>query len=103
MTTVSTCTALYNYTPQTDDELLMNAGDILKVVEGDDGTGWIKVSLNDRTGLVPASYVTNDRRNSFTAGISKLGISSMNQTPVTVQNCTYLSYEEAEALLTCIM
>ena len=49
--------SIYSYEAQNTDELTINEGDILSIVEHDDGTGWIKAKLGNRSGLIPANYV----------------------------------------------
>ncbi|KAI9357879.1 hypothetical protein BD770DRAFT_420032 [Pilaira anomala] len=49
--------SIYNYEAQNADELSITEGDLLHIVEQDDGTGWIKAQLGNRIGLIPANYV----------------------------------------------
>ncbi|OAC99873.1 hypothetical protein MUCCIDRAFT_165699 [Mucor lusitanicus CBS 277.49] len=49
--------SLYSYDAQNTDELSIAEGDVLTIVEPDDGTGWIKAQLGDQVGLVPANYI----------------------------------------------
>lgn len=49
--------SIYSYDAQNEDELSMNEGDMLTIVEPDDGSGWIKAQLGNQIGLVPANYV----------------------------------------------
>ncbi|GAN08627.1 actin polymerization protein Bzz1 [Mucor ambiguus] len=49
--------SLYAYDAQNVDELSIAEGDVLTIVEPDDGTGWIKAQLGDQVGLVPANYI----------------------------------------------
>lgn len=49
--------SLYSYDAQNADELSITEGDVLTIVEPDDGTGWIKAQLGDQVGLVPANYI----------------------------------------------
>jgi hypothetical protein len=49
--------AIYTYMAQNSDELDMAEGDTLSIIEGDDGSGWIKAQLGDEIGLVPANYI----------------------------------------------
>lgn len=49
--------SLYSYDAQNADELSITEGDMLTIVEPDDGTGWIKAQLGDQVGLVPANYI----------------------------------------------
>lgn len=49
--------SLYSYEAQNSDELSISEGDILHIVEHDDGTGWIKAQLGNNVGLIPANYV----------------------------------------------
>lgn len=49
--------ALYAYTAVGDDELTVTAGSEMVVLEPDDGSGWTKVQIGDRSGLVPSSYI----------------------------------------------
>ncbi|KAH3901401.1 related to Protein BZZ1 [Saccharomycodes ludwigii] len=52
----TTVTALYSYEAQGNDELSITAGDSVKVVHKDDGSGWTLGELNGSTGLFPTSY-----------------------------------------------
>jgi len=47
--------ALYDYEAQADDELTIEEGDVLGVVE--EGGGWATVTLNGKTGAVPLNYI----------------------------------------------
>ncbi|KAF9919099.1 hypothetical protein BX616_001834 [Lobosporangium transversale] len=49
---------IYDYEATNPGELTIKAGDVLTVVEGDDGSGWVTCSLRGSPpGLVPASYI----------------------------------------------
>jgi hypothetical protein len=48
--------AMYAYQGQTADELSFNEGDMLTVVQGDQG-GWSECELNGRRGWCPSSYL----------------------------------------------
>jgi hypothetical protein len=51
-------TALYTYAATTAFEISVEEGEVVGVVEGEDGEGWSKVRTRDgRVGLVPASYL----------------------------------------------
>ncbi|KAL5501729.1 BZZ1_3 [Sanghuangporus vaninii] len=50
--------ALYDFTPSSPFELSVTGGMTVKVVEDDDGSGWVKVAdTKGRRGLIPASYI----------------------------------------------
>jgi hypothetical protein len=49
--------SIYSYDAQNADELTITEGDLLKIVEADDGTGWIKAQLGSKVGLIPANYI----------------------------------------------
>lgn len=49
--------SIYTYEAQNADELSITEGDILHIVEQDDGSGWIKAQLGNQIGLIPANYV----------------------------------------------
>lgn len=60
--------SLYDYQAENDDELSMKEGDLLHIVQPDDGTGWIKAQRGDQIGMIPANYVeflNNDTRSSI--------------------------------------
>ncbi|PPQ86318.1 hypothetical protein CVT25_005619 [Psilocybe cyanescens] len=49
---------LFDFTPTSEFELGVHEGTIVRVVEADDGSGWVKVSDGaGDSGLVPASYL----------------------------------------------
>ena len=59
---VSTGTkVLYAYDATGPEEVSITTGEMVTVIEGDDGQGWIKIKSARDTGLVPASYVENPR------------------------------------------
>jgi hypothetical protein len=71
--------ALYAYTATGDDEMSINEGEDLVVLQPDDGSGWVKVEApsGNRAGLVPATYIDilepvtrTESRSSGTAGAS---------------------------------
>ncbi|ODQ46551.1 hypothetical protein PICMEDRAFT_16415 [Pichia membranifaciens NRRL Y-2026] len=47
---------LYDYEAQGDDELTVNAGDIVVILNEDDGSGWTEGEIDGYTGLFPTSY-----------------------------------------------
>jgi len=52
------CKALYTYSPQQNDELGFNSGDIIEIIDSSE-TDWWTGKLNGRKGLIPANYVEN--------------------------------------------
>ena len=48
---------LYAYDAANPGELSISEGDVVTVLEGDDGQGWIKVKGSRGEGLIPAAYV----------------------------------------------
>ncbi|OAL74953.1 actin polymerization protein Bzz1 [Trichophyton violaceum] len=48
---------VYAYQANGEDEITVDEGQDVVVVEPDDGSGWMRVRANGQTGLVPASYV----------------------------------------------
>ncbi|KAG6878303.1 hypothetical protein C0993_009310 [Termitomyces sp. T159_Od127] len=53
-----TARVLFNFTPTSEFELEVSEGETVRVVEADDGSGWVKVvNMQRRGGLVPASYL----------------------------------------------
>lgn len=49
---------LYAYEAQGDDEVSLTAGDLVEVVEADDGSGWTLVrTQTGQTGMAPTSYL----------------------------------------------
>ena len=51
-----TLTAVYAYEAQDSDEISLEAGDVITVIKGDDGSGWTYGEVNGEKGLVPTSY-----------------------------------------------
>ncbi|EEB09283.2 diacylglycerol binding protein Bzz1 [Schizosaccharomyces japonicus yFS275] len=49
--------ALYDYTAQTDLEISLQAGDVIRVIQRDSGNGWSEGELDGRIGQFPANYV----------------------------------------------
>jgi hypothetical protein len=49
---------LYDYDAQGDDELTLTKGDLVVVLQEDDGSGWTEGEINGLTGLFPTSYGT---------------------------------------------
>ncbi|KAL8734013.1 MAG: hypothetical protein Q9166_001774 [cf. Caloplaca sp. 2 TL-2023] len=68
MVFVSLCTALYNYVPQGDNELALEEGDLVYVLEKSTEDDWWKAKKRARpdedeepTGLIPNNYVEDAR------------------------------------------
>ncbi|XP_071847728.1 F-BAR and double SH3 domains protein 2-like isoform X4 [Apostichopus japonicus] len=60
------CTSLYSYTAQRDDELTIEEGEILEIVEESEGDGWIKVQKSGGdSGYIPEAYVEVQRVRGF--------------------------------------
>jgi len=50
--------ALYDYAPESDEELALQAGEMLVVVTRDAGAGWMEgKNTAGQVGLFPAGYV----------------------------------------------
>ena len=47
---------IYDYEAQGDDELTVKAGDIVVILNEDDGSGWTEGEIDGYTGLFPTSY-----------------------------------------------
>ncbi|KAI8971437.1 hypothetical protein BDF20DRAFT_679063 [Mycotypha africana] len=74
-TTPTEIQSIYDYLAQNADELNLTAGDILTVVEPDDGSGWIKAQRGAEVGLVPANYIeyiTNQLQQNDNDGLTYL-------------------------------
>ncbi|KAG6889878.1 hypothetical protein C0995_013852 [Termitomyces sp. Mi166 len=53
-----TARVLFDFTPTSEFELEVSEVETVRVVEADDGSGWVKVAdMQGRDGLVPASYL----------------------------------------------
>ena len=54
-----TATVIYPYDADGNDELSVDTGDIVSVLQEDDGSGWTvgRLARNGMTGLVPTSYI----------------------------------------------
>lgn len=50
---------LYDYEAQGDDELTVHTGDIVVILNEDDGSGWTEGEIDGFTGLFPTSYGRN--------------------------------------------
>lgn len=53
---IGECEVLYAYQAQQDDELNINPGDIIKIIDKYDAEWW-QGELNGTVGIFPASYV----------------------------------------------
>ena len=54
---------VFDFTPTSPFELAITEGEIVKVVEPDDGSGWVKVAdESGGKGLVPASYIELEKK-----------------------------------------
>ena len=74
MVFVSICTALYNYVPQGDNELVLEEGDLVYVLEKSTEDDWWKAKKRARPdedeepiGLIPNNYVEDVSRIPYTA------------------------------------
>lgn len=47
---------LYDYEAQGDDEISIRAGDVVTIINEDDGSGWTEGEINGMSGLFPTSY-----------------------------------------------
>lgn len=56
--TIKRMEILYDYQSQGDDELSLQRGDIVTIIQDDDGSGWTEGEINGETGLFPTSYGT---------------------------------------------
>lgn len=55
---VQYCTVLYDFIPQTEQDLALKAGEIIEIVERTpDANGWWVGKLNGKTGVFPGNYV----------------------------------------------
>jgi len=57
----------FDFTASSSFELTAVAGVPIWIVEGDDGSGWTKVSDGKKSGLVPSSYIQAETSNSAKA------------------------------------
>ncbi|EDO17186.1 hypothetical protein Kpol_1072p56 [Vanderwaltozyma polyspora DSM 70294] len=53
---IRTVEAIYDYEAAGDDELSISQGETIKVIRGDDGSGWTYGESNGAKGLFPSSY-----------------------------------------------
>ena len=54
---------VFDFTPTSPFELAISEGESVKVVESDDGSGWVKVAdESGGKGLVPASYIEIEKK-----------------------------------------
>ncbi|KAF9193140.1 hypothetical protein BGZ51_004112 [Haplosporangium sp. Z 767] len=52
---------IYDYAATSPGELTVRAGDIVTLIEGDDGSGWVTCQMHGSApGLIPASYIEID-------------------------------------------
>jgi len=58
---------VFDFTASSSFELTATAGVPIWIVEGDDGSGWTKVSDGKKSGLVPSSYIQAKTPNSAKA------------------------------------
>jgi len=54
---IGTATALYDFAGEQATDLPFYAGDVITILQDDDGSGWLTGELNGRTGIFPSSYV----------------------------------------------
>ncbi|KAF9933739.1 hypothetical protein FBU30_004540 [Linnemannia zychae] len=48
---------IYDYDASSPGELTVRVGDLVTILEGDDGSGWITGQVNGSSGLIPLSYI----------------------------------------------
>ena len=72
MAFLAICSALYDYTPQSEGELLLEEGELVYILEKSDEDDWWKAkkrALNDEeeepVGLIPNNYVEEVGQRSF--------------------------------------
>lgn len=49
--------AIFPYEAQQEDELSFPADAVLEILDPDSTSGWFKARLDDKTGLIPSTYV----------------------------------------------
>lgn len=69
-TSLSGTKVLYAYDAANPGEISVSEGDLVTVIEGDDGQGWIKIKSARGEGLVPGAYVENATPNQATRPVS---------------------------------
>ncbi|RHZ77479.1 hypothetical protein Glove_177g134 [Diversispora epigaea] len=52
-----TANVLYDHVADSISELTVSSGDVITVLEPDDGSGWVMASTDGKSGLVPAAYI----------------------------------------------
>lgn len=68
MVFLSICTALYDYTPQDDNELAIRQGELIYILEKSAGDDWWKAKkrepgeAEEPVGLIPYNYVEEVRK-----------------------------------------
>lgn len=73
MVFLSICTALYDYTPQDDNELAIKQGELIFILEKSAGDDWWKAKkrapgeAEEPVGLIPYNYVEEVSRHSFSS------------------------------------
>lgn len=73
MVFLSICTALYDYTPQDDNELAIKQGELIYVLEKSAGDDWWKAKkrapgeAEEPVGLIPYNYVEEVSRQSLSS------------------------------------
>lgn len=53
----TTAIAIYAYEARDDNELTIAEGDVVSILEADDGSGWVRASISGSDGLIPAAYI----------------------------------------------
>ncbi|XP_016890629.1 GRB2-related adapter protein-like [Cynoglossus semilaevis] len=64
--------ALFSFSPSEDDELCFHKGDIIKVIETEDDSGWLTAEIQGKRGYVPENHVSLLPQRWFVGQITRL-------------------------------
>ena len=89
---VPTCTALYDYTAQAQDDLSFSVGAVIEIIEQGDVNSWWNGRYNGVTGMFPGNYVKLNWGAFYTPSLRVIVVTSGGQEHWVIYRIVYLDH-----------